>query len=391
MEFKRILQPADLTKKKSFFLFGPRGTGKSYLIRQTFGKDAIVVNLLKTVMQMQLARNPGDIEGIIDEASGGKPGVVVIDEVQKLPALLDEVHRLIEERGITFLLTGSSARSLKKSGVNLLAGRAWIAELFPLSFSEIPDFNLNRYLRYGGLPAVVLSEYPDEQLDAYVQTYLNEEIKAESLVRKIPAFVEFLRFAALSNSQIINFAGLANDAGVSPPTIASYFQILEDTMIAFQVAPWKKPTSRKAIASSKFYFFDPGVVNTLAGTRSVDRNSNLYGSLFEQWVAMELRAFISYQRIREKLMFWRTEDGVEVDFIIERHAAIEVKSTSKVSDSDLKALKILRQDPQVSEHHLVKDFYLVSNDPVDRLKDGIHLLHWQTFMSRLWRGEIIVK
>jgi len=233
MEFQRRLPLVELVRKKSFFLFGPRGTGKSYLIRRTFPEGAVVINLLRTVVQLRLARNPSELEELIDEASAGHPRLVVIDEIQKLPILLDEVHRLIEERQITFLLTGSSARSLKKSGVNLLAGRAWIAQLFPLTFAELPQFQLDRFLRFGGLPAVVLSEDPEEELDAYVQTYLNEEIKAESLVRKVPALVEFLRFAALSNSQIVHYAKLANDAGVSPPTIASYFQILEETMIAF--------------------------------------------------------------------------------------------------------------------------------------------------------------
>jgi predicted AAA+ superfamily ATPase len=389
MEFKRSLELSDLTRKKSFFLFGPRGTGKSYLIRQTFKEDAVVINLLKTMVQLRLAQNPGELEGIVDESAGGKPKIVVIDEIQKLPVLLDEVHRLIEERKITFLLTGSSARSLKKSGVNLLAGRAWVAELFPLTFAEIPGFDLDRFLRFGGLPAVVSSDDPEEQLDAYVQTYLNEEIKAESLVRKIPAFVEFLRFAALSNTQIVNYAGLASDAGVSPPTIASYFQILEDTMIAFQVRPWKKPTSRKSIASSKIYFFDTGVANTLAGTRSVDRNSNLFGTLFEQWIAMELRAFLSYRRVKEPLMFWRTEDGIEVDFIVDGHVAIEVKAGKKTADADLKSLRLLQSECRGMKTSLVRDYYLVSNDPIDRIKDGIHLLHWQTFMKRLWTGDII--
>jgi predicted AAA+ superfamily ATPase len=389
MEFKRYLQLSDLTRKKSFFLFGPRGTGKSFLIRQTYKDDAVVVNLLKTTVQMRLAQNPSELEGIVDEGTATKPKIVVIDEIQKLPILLDEVHRMIEERKITFLLTGSSARSLKKAGVNLLAGRAWIAELFPLTFAEIPDFNLDRFLRFGGLPGVVQSDDPEEQLDAYIQTYLNEEIKAEALVRKIPAFVEFLRFAALSNTQIVNYASLASDAGVSPPTIASYFQILEDTMIAFQVTPWKKPTSRKPIASAKLYFFDTGVVNTLAGTRSVDRNSNLFGSLFEQWVAMELRAFLSYRRVKQPLMFWRTEDGVEVDFIVDGQVAIEVKASRKTSDADLKSLRILQAESQGMKTPLVSDFYLISNDPIDRFKDGIHLLHWQTFMKRLWAGEVI--
>ena len=159
-------------------------------------------------------------------------------------------------------------------------------------------------MRYGGLPAVWLSEFPTEELDAYVQTYINEEIKAEGLIRKIPAFTEFLRAAALSNGQLINYANLAQETGVSPPTVASYYEILEDTLIGFQVPPWRKPTSRKAVASSKFYFFDTGVANTLAGTNSLDRNSNLFGILFEHWIALELRAYLSYHRLRHKLFFW---------------------------------------------------------------------------------------
>ena len=206
----------------------------------------MVINLLKTTMQMRLAQDPSSLEGIIaeqwpsNEASGSV--VIVIDEIQKIPILLDEVHRLIEEKAWRFLLTGSSARRLKSSGVNLLGGRAWIAEMFPLTFAELPKFDLDRYLRFGGLPAVVNSEDPEEQLDAYVQTYINDEIKAEALVRKIPAFVEFLRIAALTNGHLINFANIAKDAGVSPPTIASYYQILEDTLVGFQLSPWKKPT-----------------------------------------------------------------------------------------------------------------------------------------------------
>lgn len=384
MEFQRILQLANITSKKSFFLFGPRGTGKSFLIRKCFGPKTPVINLLRASIQLRLIQNPSLLEEMIDETLTEKKNLIVIDEIQKVPLLLDEVHRLIEERGLKFLLTGSSARRLKNDGANLLAGRAWVAELFPLVFPEIANFNLDRYLRYGGLPAVVLSEEPEEQLDAYVQTYINEEIKSESLVRRIPAFVEFLRFAALSNTKLINFASLARDAGVSPPTIASYVSILEDTLIGFQIRPWKKPTSRKPIAASKFYFFDTGVVNTLAGTQYVDRNSNLYGELFEQWIAMELRAYLSYRRLKHSLLFWRTEDGLEVDFIIPDKVAIEVKSTRKVSSSDLKSLTILK-----NENKLACDFYLVSHDPVDRTVDGVHVLNWKTFISRLWQDQII--
>ena len=385
--YNRVLDLPKITEKNSFFLFGPRGTGKSFLIRHTLGRSAIVINLLKTTMQIRLAQDPSALEGIIAEQWPGNESsgsvVIVIDEIQKIPILLDEVHRLIEEKAWRFLLTGSSARRLKSSGVNLLGGRAWIAEIFPLTFAELPKFDLDRYLRFGGLPAVVNSEDPEEQLDAYVQTYINDEIKAEALVRKIPAFVEFLRIAALTNGNLINFANIAKDAGVSPPTIASYYQILEDTLVGFQLSPWKKPTTRKAIATSRFYFFDPGVVNTLTGTRFVERNSNIYGSLFEQWIAMELRAYLSYHRIKRQLFFWRTEDDIEVDFVVEGKIAVEVKASKKIGSSDLKGLKVLQ------EEGLVEHYYVISNDPVDRLVDQIHILHWRSFMTQLWAHKII--
>jgi len=377
MKLKRELNLPYLLNKKSFFLFGPRGTGKSFLIRNSFGPEVCVINLLQTQVQLRLLQNPSQLEEMID-AHGASTTLVVIDEVQKIPILLDEVHRLIEERGLHFLLTGSSARRLKSSGVNLLAGRAWLADFFPLTFHEIPEFDLDRYLRYGSLPAVWLSDEPQEELDAYVQTYLNEEIKAEGWVRKIPAFAEFLRLAALSIGQVLNFSKFAQDAGVSPPTIASYFQILEDTLLGFQLKPWTKATSRKAIASSKFYLFDSGVTNTLSGLQHLERVSSNYGSLFEQWIATELRAWISYRRNRMTLYFWRTEDQLEVDFIVGEEMAIEVKSSYKVNERDLKTLKIVR------DMHVIKRCILVSQDPINRRHEGIEILHWKTFLYQLW-------
>lgn len=380
--FARTLKLTDLIAKKSFFLFGPRGTGKSFLIRHSLTQSTFTVNLLRTSLQLRLLQDPSALAEMIAEQAPDPETVIVIDEIQKIPLLLDEVHRLIEEEGRRFLLTGSSARKLKAAGVNLLAGRAWIAHLFPLTFAEIPQFDLSRYLRYGGLPSVILSDSPEEELDAYIQTYINEEIKSEGAVRKIPAFVEFLRLAALSNAEQINFTKIAQDVGVSPPTIASYFQILEDTLIGFQVRPWQKSTSRKAVSTSKFYFFDTGVVNTLAGIEHIDRHSNLYGNLFEHWVALELRAFISYTRTKASLEFWRTEDKIEVDFVIDRHIAVEVKATRKVTSSDLKGLRALRsEDPHLT-------LYLVSDDPLDRHHEGIHLLHWKSFITRLWANQL---
>jgi predicted AAA+ superfamily ATPase len=347
---------------------------------------AVTVNLLRSTVQLRLLHDPSLLEGMVEAelrpGTSGRDVLVVIDEVQKVPLLLDEVHRLIEERGWRFILTGSSARKLRVQGVNLLAGRAWIAKLFPLTFAEMPKFDLDRYLRYGGLPGVVNSPDPIEQLDAYVTTYMNEEIKAEGAVRKLPAFVEFLRIAALGNGQLINFANIARDVGVSAPTVAGYYQILEDTLVGFQLNPWKKPTNRKPISTAKFYFFDTGVVNTLSGTKAVDRNSNLYGSLFEQWIAMELVAYLSYRRIKDKLYFWRTEDKVEVDFIVENCVAIEVKSTAKVTGSDLRGLTALMGE------NLVSHYYIVSNDTIDRIKDQVHHLHWRSFLRKLWHDEL---
>ena len=379
----RALNLKSLLAKKSFFLFGPRGTGKSSLIKHTLGDEAVVINLLRTEYQMRLISEPNRLHEIIKAEQRNKTQIVVIDEIQKIPALLDEVHRLIEDEGRRFLLTGSSARRLKQHGVNLLGGRARRAELYPLTSQEIPEFNLDRYLRFGGLPPVWLSKEPEEELDSYIANYINEEIKAEGAIRKIPPFVDFLRFAALTSGRVVNFSKLANDAGVSPPTISSYYQILEDTLIGSRLEPWRKSTQRKAINTSKFYLFDTGVTNTLAGTKEVDRNSDLYGNLFEQWIFMELKSYLSYQRVKEPFTFWRTEDKTEVDFLIGNELAIECKASRRTNEGDAKGLKSL------IEERKVKRFLLVSNDPVNRVKDKIEYLHWEKFLERLWDGKLI--
>ena len=230
---ERLLNLPNLLKKKSFFLFGLRASGKSSLIAAQFPKTVPVINLLRSQIYLQLSAQPHKLESLI--APYENTDIVVIDEIQKVPLLLDEVHRLIEERKLRFLLTGSSARKLKQKGVNLLAGRAWEANLFPLTSTEIPDFNLNRYLRYGGLPPIYLSKEPEEELLAYTNTYLREEIQAESLVRKIPAFSRFLQVSALTSGNSINFASVSNDTGIPVSTIREYYQILEDTFVGFMV------------------------------------------------------------------------------------------------------------------------------------------------------------
>jgi len=217
MELQRILNLPNLLSRKSFFLFGPRATGKSTLIKQQLPASGTIIDLLDSRLYLRLLSSPSDLESII--YADNKNGIVVIDEIQRVPELLNEVHRLIENKKLTFLLTGSSARKLRRGKVNLLAGRVWEARLFPLTWKEIPDFNLERYLRYGGLPPVYLSKYPYEELDAYVNTYLKEEIMAEGLIRKLPPFSRFLRSAALVNGEMVNFSNLANDCQVPPSTV----------------------------------------------------------------------------------------------------------------------------------------------------------------------------
>lgn len=309
---------------------------------------------------------------------------VIIDEIQKIPHLLDEVHRLIEEKKqLRFLLTGSSARKLKYGHANLLAGRAWTANLFPLSWSEIPDFNLEHYLRFGGLPAIYPSDDPVEELNAYAKTYLYEEIQAEGFVRKLPQFSRFLMVAALANGQLLNFANIANDSAVPASTIREYYSILEDTLIGFMLPPWLYSKKRKAIATAKFYLFDPGVCHTLAQTKTIDRNSDLYGRSFEHWIGLELRSYLSYKRRDEPLCYWRSTHQHEVDYVIGDHTAIETKATQRVTSRDLKGLRALQ------EEGVFKQFILVSQDPIETKKDNISCLHWKTFMKRLWAGEMI--
>lgn len=382
--YHRQLNLLNLLQKKSFFLLGPRSTGKSFLAKEQLGENAVFFNLLRSDLYLRLSASPWELENMINAAMALRAyDFIMIDEIQKVPLLLDEVHRLIEDKKWRFLLTGSSARKLKHGHANLLAGRAWTAHLYPLSFSEIPEFNLDRYLQFGGLPVVYSSLDPIEELNAYVQTYLYEEIQAEGLVRKLPQFSRFLTTVALANGQMLNFAKIANDTGVPASTIREYYSILEDTLIGFTLKPWTKSKKRKAIATAKFYLFDTGVCNTLAQIKSLDRHSNLYGLSFEHWIALELNSYLSYRRMNETFCYWRSVHQHEVDFIIDDRIAIEVKATKKVSSGDLKNLYALQ------EENIFKSFYLISQDPLETKYQSIHCMHWKTFMKRLWQNEII--
>ena len=369
-------------QRKSFFLFGPRSTGKTTLLREQFSESAMI-NLLRSAEYLPLAEKPSTLGDRVREILR-EHRVVIIDEIQKLPALLDEVHHLIEAEGVTFILTGSSGRKLKRGGVNLLAGRAWQAELFPLVSQEIPGFDIDRYLRFGGLPQIYGAEYPEEELDAYVTTYLKEEIREEALVQNLTHFSRFLKVAALTNAQQLNYTNVANDSGIPAATVRAWFEILSDTFLCFTLEPWRESNKRKVASAAKFYLFDVGVWNHLRGAGAPVSGTSEYGTAFEHWVAVELRAFLSYSRAKLPLRFWRTYTGLEVDFIIGSSCALEVKAITRVADRHCKGLRAFRDESPESE------LILVSFDENDRTtEDGIRLLHWRSFARELWNASLI--
>lgn len=378
--YSRQLAINNLLKKRSFFLFGPRATGKSTLIEQCL-KEARVYDLLDSDTYHRLLRAPG----IIAEETDAET-LVVIDEIQKLPTLLDEVHRLIAKRQQTFLMTGSSARKLRHGAANLLAGRAFQAELLPLTSAEIPDFDLLAYLNTTGLPEFHGDDMAGEFLHAYVGTYLKEEIQAESLVRNLPGFTRFLEVVALCNGEEINYASISSDCGVSPRTLENYFSILDDTLVGFNVPPFRATTKRKAIARSKYYLFDVGVVNTLANRGHIALKSELFGRAFEHFIALELRAWLSYRRAHLPLQYWRSTSQFEVDFVLGNQLALEVKSTDLVTTKHLKGLRALK------EEGLIEHYAVVSLDKEARLTDdGIRIWPWRLFLGKLWADELIAR
>ena len=383
----RCIDPLQLLKKSSHFLLGPRAVGKSTLIKNRFlentpsAKTPAVdyINLLDSKIYLRLKINPSLLSSLI------RKKYVIIDEIQRIPELLNEVHRLIEDEKKCFLLTGSSARKLKQGNTNLLAGRAFKAELFPLTWFELAAnkrFNLSRYLRFGGLPLAYLGKHSEEYLYNYVDTYLKEEIQAEAVTRNLPNYTRFLQSAALNNAQLLNYTKVASDAQLSPNTVRDYYQILEDTLIGFSVSPWTKSIKRKAIQTAKFYFFDPGIVHALCEIRSLDPNSDLFGRAFEQFIACELRAYLSYKKIRIPLRYWQSKSRLEVDFVIGNQTAIEVKSGKKITSRDHKGLLAIK------EENNWKQLIIVSRDSVRaRFKNGIQHLYWENFLTDLWKDK----
>lgn len=373
---KRLFQ-LKLPPKRSAFLWGPRKVGKSYWIHHHL-PDAIVIDLLKTDVFSEYASRPS----LLRERYQNYRGLLVIDEVQKLPTLLDEVHWLIENRGLSFLLTGSSARKLRRGHANLLGGRAWRKTMVPLSCLEVDPFNLEKIMVSGLLPPHYLSPNPIEDLRAYVADYLKEEVAQEALIRNIPSFAEFLRVAAMTSSELVNYTNMARETGVSPKVVRSYFEILEDTYLGFRIPPWRKSKNRRMILTEKFYLFDVGIANYLA-RRTPQLGSPEFGKAFEHYLLMELKAYQAYENPDLSITFWRTSTGQEVDFILgEKDLALEIKGASRVHEGDIRSLAALREDGPV------RKCLVVSLEKEPRfISKGIEILPWRIFIERLWNGD----
>ncbi|HOW59391.1 MAG TPA: ATP-binding protein [Candidatus Omnitrophota bacterium] len=380
MSTKIIERQVDLhlPKGKSCFLWGPRKAGKSFWIRKHL-KGVKLIDLLQTDVFAEYAARPA----LLRERYEKYGKMIVIDEVQKIPRLLDEVQWLIEERGAQFLLTGSSARKLRRGHANLLGGRAWRRVMLPLSFSEVTGFQLEKALFTGMLPPHFLSESPAEDLRSYVADYLKEEIAAEALTQSIPSFSDFLRVATLTSSEILNYTNIARECGVSQRTVRLYFDILEDTFLGFRIPPWTKSENRRMILAEKFYFFDVGVAGFLAGRHPVPGNSD-FGKAFEHFILMELRAYQAYREPEMTIRYWRTAAKQEVDFILgEKEAAVEIKS-GKVHEGDLRGLRALLEDGPVKKAVVV----CTEREPRS-IPGGIEILPWQEFLERLWSGKLL--
>jgi predicted AAA+ superfamily ATPase len=368
---------------ETFFLWGPRQTGKTTLLKGAY-PDALWIDLLKADEYRRYLQNPELLRAEIETQKSLRQ--VVIDEVQKVPQLLDEAHWLHENRGIRLALCGSSARKVKRGHANLLGGRAVRYELHGLTASEIGgEFDLDRMLNHGYLPMMYLSDSPQRLLNSYVGDYLKEEVAAEGLVRNLPVFSAFLNAASLSDTELVNFSTIARDCGVSSATIRGYFEILEDTLLGRWLPAYVKRPKRRVIAAPKFFFADVGVVNHLARRGELRPGSELYGKAFENWVFHELIAHNAYAQAFARLSYWRLASGIEVDFIVnDMQAAIEAKATSKVTADHLRGLRALVQD-----HPRIKQRLIVCLEPKSRrTEDGILILPAAKFYELLKSREL---
>ena len=373
---KRLLD-INLPDNRSAFLWGPRKTGKTHWIGERF-KESIIIDLLKTDVFADYVSRPS----LLREQYREHKGLVIIDEIQMVPDLLNEIHWLIENSKTSFLMTGSSARKLRRNHANLLGGRAWRYSMAPLSYMETEGFDLEEIMISGLLPPHFLSSDPIQDLRAYIGDYLKEEIASEALIQNIPAFAEFLRIASITSGELINYTNVARETGVSAKIIRTYFQILEDTLLGFRIHPWKKAKNRRLIETEKFYLFDIGVSNYLA-RRKPQTGTPEFGKSFEHFILLELKAYQAYRNPELDISFWRTSTGFEVDIILaDMDVAIEIKGAKKIHSGHTKSLRALM------EEYSVRRALVVSMEKRPRkLDNSIEVLPWNIFLEMLWAGE----
>ena len=387
MEPYRRTLAIDLPQGQSAFLWGPRKTGKSTLLRRRF-PDSARYDLLDTRLLIELTRAPWRLSErarALDPTTRRRP--IIIDEVQKVPAILNEVHALIENDGLSFVLCGSSARKLRRGRANLLGGRAWRFHLHPLTWPEIPDFDLPRALDRGLVPQHYDSARHRRALAGYADDYLKEEVFDEGLTRNAAAFSRFFDSLSFSHGELLNFSSIARDCGVDSKTVREYFQILVDTLLGVFLEPFSRRRSRAVITRApKFFLFDVGVAGHLLGRRIERTAGAAFGRALEHFILMEILACRAYRELDFPVRFWRTKSGLECDFVLGRDGAvvIEVKGSASVRREDLKAMRAY-----VDEYR-PRRAILVCNEPAPRrMGDGILILPWEDFLRRLWAGEIV--
>jgi predicted AAA+ superfamily ATPase len=367
----------------SCLLFGPRQTGKSTLVRSVLPARSWTVDLLEHDTFLRYSKEPSLFRREVEEKVRAGTSVVFVDEVQKVPALLDEVQGLIDRGGVRFILTGSSARKLKRGGGNLLAGRAVTRRLHPLTRRELGDrFDLGRALRLGTLPAAVTSSQDEARdlLRSYGETYLREEIQAEAVVRNLGGFARFLDVAAAQCGEILNYTAVGRDAGLATRTVQEYFQVLEDTLIGFRLEAWGRSPRARLVKHPRFYLFDTGITNALTHRLTAAVDPIARGRLFEQWVVLECLRLVDYLDVEARCYYWRTNQGAEVDLAIERHGrlvlAVEIKAKRRIAGADLSGLRSFGQ-----AHPTVPRLVVCEVPEEHRLQDVL-VLPWQRFFDR---------
>ncbi len=382
--FQRQLN-LDLPLRQSAFLWGPRKTGKTTYLKNKYPKS-VRYDFLQTDLFLEFSKRPSLLrEQLFAKSDDLLKNPVILDEVQKVPQVLDEVHWLIENKGIGFILCGSSARKLKRGQANLLGGRAWRYEMFPLVSIEVENLNLLQVLNRGMIPAHYLGSHYKKSLRAYVQDYLKEEVFDEGLTRNVPAFSRFFDAMGYSHGELTNYSNIARDCGVDSKTVKEYYQILVDTLLGRMVAPFKRRQERQVITkASKFYLFDVGVAGAITRRYLEEERGELFGKALEHYIFMELAAHSSYRDLHYDINFWRTKSGMEVDFVLGKgEIAIEVKGSSRVDNRKLHSLKTF------VEKYKPRKALVVCNEREERVYQGIRILPWRIFLTDLWRGKII--